>query len=207
MVRSGFFLVPGFVSLPLLPLTYTISAAKLEVRIVTTITTKRNHSSFLQFFIMFFPPAQTELESTFYLIQSFLRVWVSGKYLQAYVYLKNRMALGRIPYSPELVRGRLAFESSGPSDSIGLRLVNSTFPTLTGIMRTKMNLTDYGLEYSIAGAPHQNITIKFHTPFKPSISCNTSRWSYTHDPSMETTLIWFIPEGDVEITLRKFSQP
>lgn len=132
-------------------------------------------------------------------------IWVSGKYLQAYVCLKNRMALGRIPYSPELVRGNLTFESSFPSDSAGLRLVSSTFPTLTGIMRMKVNLTDYGMECFIAGAPNQNATIKFRTSFKPSISCNTSRWSYTYDPSMETTRIWFIPEGDVEITLSKIS--
>lgn len=132
-------------------------------------------------------------------------IWVSGKYLLAYVYLKNRMTLGRIPYSPELVRGNLTFESSFPSGSAGLRLVNSTFPTLIGIMRLKINLTDYGMKCLIAGAPHQNVTIKFHTSFTPSISCSTSRWSYIYDRGMEATLIWFIPEGDVEITLRRFS--
>jgi len=130
-------------------------------------------------------------------------IWVSGKYLQTYVFLKNRMLTGRIPFSPKLMGGNLRFETSFPSDPSGLHLVNGTFPTLLGILEVKAKVTENALKYVIAGAPHQNVTVKFHVSFEPDVSCDASMWGYTDDRNINVTVVWFIQDGMVEIEIEK----
>ncbi|KPV62740.1 MAG: hypothetical protein AOA65_1635 [Candidatus Bathyarchaeota archaeon BA1] len=130
-------------------------------------------------------------------------IWVSGKYLQAYVFMKNRLLTGRIPFSPSLMMGSHTFETSLPSDPAEPSLIHSTLPMLSGVMQVKANTTENALSYMVSGAPKQNLTIRFHTPFKPSVSCTASRWGHVYDSNSRHTAIWLIPNGDVEITIRK----
>ncbi len=129
-------------------------------------------------------------------------VWVSGVYLQTYVYMKNRILTGRIPFSPNLMMGNLTFKTSFPSGLMGSYFIQSPLPTLRRTMQFKANKTEDDTLYIIAEAPHQNITIKFSTQFKPDISCNADKWGYVDNRAQNTTIVWLIPNNDVKITLK-----
>jgi hypothetical protein len=59
-------------------------------------------------------------------------IWVSGKFLEAYVLFKQRVLIGRTIFSPSLVQGELVFQTSLAPGEFELRNFNFTFPNLYG---------------------------------------------------------------------------
>jgi len=130
-------------------------------------------------------------------------VWVSGVYLQTYVYMKNRILTGSIPFSPNLMMGNFTFKTSLPSGLMGSYFIQSPLPTLHRTMQFKANKTEDDTLYIIAEAPYQNITIKFSTRFKPDILCNADNWGYFDNRAQNTTTVWLIPNKDIKITIKE----
>lgn len=128
-------------------------------------------------------------------------LWVSGKYLQTYVFLKTRMTLGRIPFSPRLMTGNFTFQTALPSNSAGQTSINSTFPTLSGDIKVETRITEGNLTYIFTGGANQNVTIRFYTSYKPKVSCNADQWAYVDNRNANATTVWFIAEGDIQMKM------
>jgi len=129
-------------------------------------------------------------------------VWVSGKYLLAYTFFKDRTSLGRIPFSPKFVTGNLTFQSSYPSEPLKLQNVTAVLPALYNQIQANVSNKPAELKLIARGSPGFNITISFQTEHPPIVSCSSNYWRFFDDRSMKTTKITFISTGKDEITIK-----
>jgi len=129
-------------------------------------------------------------------------IWVSGKYLLAYTFFKDRTSLGRIPFSPKFIKGNLAFQSSYPSEPSKLQNVTVVLPSLHNSIQANVGIKPAELKLILRGSSGFNITINFQTNKPPIVSCSSNYWKSFDDRSMKTTKITFISTGKDEITIK-----
>jgi len=129
-------------------------------------------------------------------------VWVSGKYLLAYTFFKDRTSLGRTPFSPKFIEGNLTFRSSYPSEPLKLQNVTATLPSLYNPIQVKMSISPAELKLIVRDSPGLNITINFQTEYAPLVSCSSNYWRFFDDRSMKRTKITFISTGEDEIAMK-----
>lgn len=129
-------------------------------------------------------------------------VWVSGKYLLAYTFFKDRTSLGRIPFSPKFITGNLTFQSSYPSEPFKLQNVTAIFPSLHNPIQANINNKPRELRLVVRGSSGLNITINFQTEYQPTVSCSSSYWRFFDDRSMKTTRVTFVSTGEDEIIIK-----
>jgi len=129
-------------------------------------------------------------------------VWVSGKYLLAYTFFKDRTSLGRIPFSPKFVTGNLTFQSSYPSEPLKLQNVTAVLPALYNQIQANVSNKPAELKLIVRGSHGFNITINFQTEYPPIVSCSSNYWKSFDNRSMKTTKITFISTGKDEITIK-----
>ena len=129
-------------------------------------------------------------------------VWVSGKYLLAYTFFKDRTSLGRIPFSPKFITGNLTFQSSYPSEPLQLQNVTAIFPSLHNTIQVNISNKLWGVKLIVRGCSGFNITMNFQTEYQPTVSCSSSYWRFFDDRSMKTTKVTFISTGQDEITIK-----
>jgi len=132
-------------------------------------------------------------------------IWVSGKYLLAYTFFKDRTSLGRIPFSPKFITGNLTFESSYPSEPLKLQNVTAVLPSLHNPIEANVGNRPAELKLIVRGSSGFNITIDFRTEYSPIVSCSSNYWRFFDDRSMKTTEINFISTGQDEITIKSQS--
>jgi len=129
-------------------------------------------------------------------------IWVSGKYLLAYTFFKNRTTLGRIPFSPRFISGNLTFLSSYPSEPFKLQNVTAVLPSLHNPIQVNVSNKPAELKLMVRGSSGFNITINFQTEYLSIVSCSSNYWRFFDDRSMKTTKITFISTGEDEITIK-----
>ena len=129
-------------------------------------------------------------------------IWVSGKYLLAYTFFKDRTSLGRIPFSPKFITGNLTFQSSYPSEPLKLENVRAVLPSLHNFIQANVSYRPAELKLILRGSSGLNITINFQTNRPPIVSCSSNYWKSFDDRSMKTTKITFISTGKDEITIK-----
>jgi len=129
-------------------------------------------------------------------------IWVSGKYLLAYTFFKDRTLLGRIPFSPKFVAGNLTFQSSYPSEPLKLENVTAVLPSLHNLIQANVSYRPAELKLAIQSSLGFNITINFKTEYAPIVSCSSNYWRFFDDRFAKTTKITFISTGQDEITIR-----
>lgn len=132
-------------------------------------------------------------------------IWVSGKYLLAYTFFKDRTSLGRIPFSPKFITGNLTFQSSYPSEPLKPQNVTAVFPSLHNPIQANISNKPGEMKLILRGSSGFNITINFQTEYQPTVSCSSSYWRFFDDRSMKTTEITFISTGQDEITIKSQS--
>jgi len=130
------------------------------------------------------------------------QIWVSGKYLLAYTFFKDRTSLGRIPFSPKFITGNLTFQSSYPSEPLSLQNVTVVLPSLHNSIQANVGIKPAELKLILRGSSGFNITINFQTNKPPIVSCSSNYWKSSDDRSMKTTKITFISTGKDEITIK-----
>jgi len=129
-------------------------------------------------------------------------IWVSGKYLLAYTFFKDRASLGRIPFSPKFIRGNLTFQSSYPSEPFKLQNVTAILPSLHNPIQVNVSNSPAELRLTVRDSSGFNITINFQTKYPPIVSCSSKYWRFFDDRSMNTTKIAFISTGEDEIAIK-----
>jgi len=129
-------------------------------------------------------------------------IWVSGKYLLAYTFFKDRTSLGRIPFSPKFIQGNLTFQSSYPSKPFKLQNVTAVLPSLHNLIEVNVTNKLGEMKLIVRCSSGLNITINFRTEYLPLISCSSNYWRFFDDRSMKTTKITFISSEEDEITLK-----
>jgi len=129
-------------------------------------------------------------------------IWVSGKYLLAYTFFKDRTSLGRIPFSPKFIRGNLTFQSSYPSEPFKLQNVTAILPSLHNPIQVNVSNSPGELRLTVRGSSGFNITINFQTKYPSIVSCSSEYWRFFDDRSMNTTKIAFISTGEDEIAIK-----
>jgi len=132
-------------------------------------------------------------------------IWVSGKYLLAYTFFKDRTSLGRIPFSPKFITGNLTFQSSYPSEPSNLQNVTAILPSLHNPIQANVSNRPAELKLTVRGSSGFNITIDFKTEYSPIVSCSSNYWRFFDDRSMKTTEITFVSTGQDEITIKSQS--
>jgi len=128
-------------------------------------------------------------------------IWVSGKFLETYVFFKMRHLTGRTPLSPNLMRGNFVFETWLPSETVEAKLIHASVPTLYGPIGASANLTEHRLSYMFEGGLGQNVTITFHTSFEPKVSTTARLWGSQDIRSLQVTRVWFVSERRVEVRI------
>lgn len=128
-------------------------------------------------------------------------IWLSGKYLLTYVFVKDRMLTGRIPFSPRLMTGDLSFETSVPIEPADVNAAQSTMPTLSRIIDVSANRTEHKLRYTIAGIDGQNVSVTFQLPSGATVSCDAMRWGFIESSLTLDVTVWVVPKGRVEIII------
>jgi len=129
-------------------------------------------------------------------------IWVSGKYLLAYTFFKDRTSLGRIPFSPKFITGNLTFQSSYPSEPLGLQNVTAVLPSLHNPIQANFGNRPTELKLIVRSSAGFNITVNFRTEYPPAVACSSNDWRFFDDRSMKTTKITFISTGEDEITIK-----
>ena len=129
-------------------------------------------------------------------------VWVSGKYLLAHAFFKDRTSLGRIPFSPKFIRGNLTFQSSYPSGPLKLQNVTAVLPSVHNPIQVNVSNEPAELKLVIRGSSGLNITINFQTEYPSIVSCSSNFWRFFDDRSMKATKITFISTGEDEIVVK-----
>jgi len=129
-------------------------------------------------------------------------IWVSGKYLLAYTFFKDRTSLGRIPFSPKFIQGNLTFQSSYPSKPFKLQNVTAVLPSLHNLIEVNVTNKLGEMKLIVRCSSGLNITINFQTEYLPLISCSSNYWRFFDDRSMKTTKITFISSEEDEIILK-----
>jgi len=129
-------------------------------------------------------------------------VWVSGKYLLAYTFFKDRTSLGRTSFSPKFIEGNLTFQSSYPSEPLKLQNVTAILPSLYNPIQVNMSISPAELKLIVRDSSGLNITINFQTEYAALVSCSSKYWRFFDDRSMKTTKITFISTGEDEIAMK-----
>ena len=129
-------------------------------------------------------------------------IWVSGKYILAYTFFKDRTSLGRIPFSPKFITGNLTLQSSYPSEPFKLQNVTAVLPSLHNPIQVNISNNPAELKLVVRDSSGFNITINFQTEYAPVVSCSSNYWRFFDDRSMKTTKITFISTGKDEITIK-----
>ena len=128
-------------------------------------------------------------------------VWLSGKYLLTYVFTKDRMLTGRIPFSPRLMTGDLSFETSVAVELRDVVTARATIPTLSRMIDVSANRTERGLRYTMAGIDDQNVTVTFQLADRATVSSDAKRWGLIESSFTSDVTVWVVPSGRVEITI------
>jgi hypothetical protein len=129
-------------------------------------------------------------------------IWVSGKYLLAYTFFKDRTSLGRIPFSPKFITGNLTFRSSYPSAPPKLQNVTAILPSLRNQIQANVKNKPGELKLVVRGSSGFNITIDFQTEHASTVSCSSNYWGFLDDRSVKTTKVTFISTGEDEIVVK-----
>jgi len=129
-------------------------------------------------------------------------IWVSGKYLLAYTFFKDRTSLGRIPFSPKFITGNLTFQSSYPFEPLGLQNVTAVLPSLYNPIQASVGNRPTELKLIVRSSAGFIITVNFRTEYPLVVSCSSNDWRFFDDRSMKTTKITFISTGEDEITIK-----
>jgi hypothetical protein len=88
-------------------------------------------------------------------------VWVSGKFLEAYVLFKQRALLGRTIFSPLVLRGELKLQTSLAPGFFELSSFNFTFPNLHGGADLNFQERDRKLIVTLVGFVGRNVSLIF----------------------------------------------
>jgi hypothetical protein len=88
-------------------------------------------------------------------------VWVSGKFLEAYVLFKQRALLGRTIFSPLVLRGELKLQTSLAPGFFELRSFHFTFPNLHGGADLNFQERDRKLIVTLVGFVGRNVSLTF----------------------------------------------
>jgi hypothetical protein len=125
-------------------------------------------------------------------------IWVSGKFLEAYVLFKQRLALGRTVFSPSVLRGGLNFQTSLTPGRFELGAFNFTFPNLYGGASGTVQASTDKLTISANGFAARNVSLTFlerisHIAVAPSDILNSSRL----DSLRQTMTLLFVPDSRV----------
>jgi len=129
-------------------------------------------------------------------------IWVSGKYILAYTFFKDRTSLGRIPFSPKFITGDLSFQSSYPSEPSELQNVTAVLLSLHNPIQADISNKPAELKLALRSSSGFNIIINFQTNKPPIVSCSSNYWKSFDDRSTKTTKITFISTGKDEITIK-----
>jgi len=129
-------------------------------------------------------------------------IWVSGKYLLAYTFFKDRTSLGRIPFSPKFIRGNLTFQSSYPSEPFKLQNVTAILPSLHNSVQVNISNKPAEMKLIVRASSGFNITINFQTEYPSIISCTSNYWRFSDDRSTKKTKIIFTSTGEDEILVK-----
>jgi len=129
-------------------------------------------------------------------------IWVSGKYILACTFFKDRTSLGRIPFSPKFITGNLTFQSSYPSEPLKLENVTAVLPSLHNLVHANVSYRPAELKLVIQSSIGFNFTINFKTEYAPIVSCSSNYWRFFDDRFAKITKVTFISTGQDEITIR-----
>jgi hypothetical protein len=88
-------------------------------------------------------------------------IWVSGKFLEAYVLFKQRLLFGRTIFSPSVLRGELNFQTSLAPGIIQLQTFSFKFPNLHGGAIASAQLLPDKLTITVQGFVGRNTTLTF----------------------------------------------
>jgi len=88
-------------------------------------------------------------------------IWVSGKFLEAFVLFKQRALLGRTMFSPSVLRGGFKFQTSLAPGALELRVFNITFGNLYGEAAVLAEESSDNLNIVIRGFSGQNVSLTF----------------------------------------------
>lgn len=128
-------------------------------------------------------------------------IWLSGKYLLTYVFMKDRMLTGRIPFSPRLMTGDLSFETSIPVEPVEVHAARATLPTLSRIIDVTANRTEHNLRYTMAGIGGQNVSVTFQLPRGATVSCDATRWGFIQSSFTPSMTVWVVSNDRAEIII------
>jgi hypothetical protein len=88
-------------------------------------------------------------------------IWVSGKFLEAYVLFKQRLLFGRTIFSPSVLQGELRFQTSLGPQPFQLQSFNFTFPTLYGSAISSAQVLPDRFVIILQGFVGRNVTLTF----------------------------------------------
>jgi hypothetical protein len=123
-------------------------------------------------------------------------IWVSGKFLEAYVLFKQRLLFGRTIFSPSVLRGELSFQTSLGPGLFQLQTFNFTFPNLHGGAMVLVQEGPDKLNISILGFVGRSVTFAFlkkvtNVALVPADIPTSSSF----DPIEQTVTITFVPDS------------
>ncbi len=123
-------------------------------------------------------------------------IWVSGKFLEAYVLFKQRTTFGRTVFSPSVLRGELKFETSLAPGRIELQEFNFTFPSLYGGANASVREGDGRLTIAVKGFMERNVTITFTESLsRVGVAPRDVLASSYTDPTRQTITIVLAPDS------------
>jgi len=128
-------------------------------------------------------------------------IWLSGKYLLTYVFMKDRMLTGRIPFSPRVITGDLSFETAISMEPAEVDAAQVTMPTLLHIIDVSSNRTEHKLRYTIAGIAGENISVTFQLLQGATVSCDATTWGFVESSITPAVIVWVVPNQRVEIVI------
>jgi len=88
-------------------------------------------------------------------------IWVSGKFLEAYVMFKQRAVLGKTVFSPSVLRGELEFQTSLKPGRFGIQAFNFIFPSLYGGASGEVDVSNEMLTIQVHGFQGRNVSLTF----------------------------------------------
>jgi len=88
-------------------------------------------------------------------------IWVSGKFLEAYILFKQRTAFGRTVFSLSVLRGNLDFQTALAPGQLDAYTFNFTFPNLHGGGSGSVQLTAARLSITVTGFAGREINLTF----------------------------------------------
>lgn len=122
-------------------------------------------------------------------------IWVSGKFLEAYVLFKQRVLFGRTIFSPLLLQGELVFQTSLTPGEFELRNFNVTFPNLYGGATASVQTTIEKLIITVVGFVGRNVSLTLlKTVSSITLVPSDIPASSRQDPAKETITMMFVPD-------------